>query len=76
MGKRASNVVDVCVTHMWLYVGDMSANYVMCGCHVNDVMCHVIINDTIMKYENKQKHQIYMETLAGKKPWVEKKVSL
>ena len=31
---------------------------------VNDI---VKINDRIKKYENKEKHQIYMKTLAGKK---------
>ena len=36
----------------------------------------VMINDIIKKYENKEKHQIYVETLAGKKPRGEKKVSL
>ena len=37
---------------------------------------YVMINNTIMKYENKEKHYIYVETLIKKKPWVEKKVSL
>ena len=36
----------------------------------------VMINDTIKKYENKEKLKIYVETLAGKKPQVEEKVSL
>ena len=36
-----------------------------------------MINDTIMKYENKEKkYQIYAEILVEKKPWVEEKFSL
>ena len=38
--------------------------------HINqeiDVSMNIVmINDTIMKYENEEKHQIYMETLAEK----------
>ena len=36
----------------------------------------VMINGTIKKYENKEKHKIYVETLTGKKPWADKKASL
>ena len=36
----------------------------------------VMINVTIKKYEIKENHKIYVETLAGKKPRVEKKASL
>ena len=33
----------------------------------------VMINDIVMKYENKEKYQIYSETLVGKKPREEEK---
>ena len=36
----------------------------------------VMINGTIKKYENKEKHHISVETLAGKKPRAGEKVSL
>ena len=34
----------------------------------------VMINDTIKKYEIKEKHKIYMKTLAGKNQGQRKKV--
>ena len=36
----------------------------------------VMINVTIKKYERKEKHKIYVETLEGKKPQAEKKALL
>ena len=35
-----------------------------------------MMNGTIKKYENQEKHKIYMETFIGKKPWAKEKALL
>ena len=43
---------------------------------IDCLIIRVMINDTIMKYENKEKHQIYVETFTKKKPQAKEKASL